>query len=160
MQIRDLSATSQEWDRVDYEQAIVSYIAVAKPGSWLVKHFSATCEGASFCRWVPIETSDVILKLFLGPSVRDANPLDTLIGRACRLDKQRYSFLRLQCAGILLKAPHAGAAHISALAQSSMPGIFLKRFGARRIIFICKGVFLMVLRSRAKLLSDIKFCLP
>ena len=101
----------------------------------------------------------MILKLFLGPSVRDANPLDTLIGRACRLDNQRYTFLRLQCAGILLKAPHTGAAHISALARSFMLGIFLTRFSARLIIFICKGVFLMDLRLRVKLLSVIKFYL-
>ena len=113
-----------------------------------------------FCRWVPKETLDVLLKLFLSPNVRDANPLVTLIGRAFRLDNQRYSLLRLEFAGTLLKALHAGAAHVSTLAQSSMPGIFLKRFGARLIIFICKGVFLMVLRLRAKLLSDIKFCLP
>ena len=76
----------------------------------------------------------MLLKLFLGPSVRDANPLVTLIGRACRLNNQRYSFLRLQFVGILLKAFHAGAAHISTLAQSSMPDCLLKHFGARLII--------------------------
>ena len=110
------------------------YIAVAKPFSWLVKLFTADCEGATFCRWVPLETSDVLLKLFLSPSVRDANPFVALIGRACHLDNQRYSFLRLQFDGILLKAPHAGAAHISTLAQNSMPDCLLKHFGARLII--------------------------
>ena len=101
----------------------------------------------------------MILKLFLGPIVRDANPRVTLISRACRLDNQRYSFLRLECDGILVKAPHGGAAHISTLAESSMPGCLLKHFGARFIIFIGKGVFLMVLQERIKLLSVMKFCL-
>ena len=137
----------------------MSYIAVAKPGLWLLKLFTVTCEGAIFCRWIPIEALDVLLKLFLGPSVRDANPLVTLIGRACRLDNQRYSFLRLQFDKTLPKTSYAGAAHISTRAQSSMPGSLLKPFGARFIIFIGKGVFLVVLQERMQLLWLIKFCL-
>ena len=136
----------------------MSYKAVAKPRSWLLKLFTTTCEGATFCRRVPIETLDVLLKLFLGPSARDANPLVALIGRACRLDNQRYSFLRLRFDGTLLKAPHAGAAHISTLAQSSMPDCLLQYFGACFILFIGKGVFLMVLRLRIRLQSVIKIC--
>ena len=159
MQVRDLSAASQEWDRIDYEQAIVSYIAVAKPRSWLLKLFTTTREGALFCRRVPMEALDVLLKLFLGPSVRYANSFVALIGRACRLDNQRYSFLHLQLDGTLLKTSHAGAAHISTLAQSSMPGSLLKHFSARIILFIYKGVFLMVSQGRIKLLSVMKFCL-
>ena len=112
----------------------MSYIAVAKPGSWLLKLFTTTYEDQTFCRWVPIDTLDVRLKLFHGPSARNANLLVTLIGRTCRLDNQRYSFLRLQFDCPLLKASHAGAAHISTLAQSSMPDCLLKHFGARLII--------------------------
>ena len=87
----------------------------------------------------------MLRKLFLRPSVRDANPLVTLIGRACRLDNQRYFFLSLQFAGTLVKAPRAGAAHISTLAQSSMLDFLHKHFGARLILFIDKAVFLVVL---------------
>ena len=96
----------------------------------------------------------MLLKLFLGPSARDANPLVALIGRACcRLDNQRYSSLRLKFDGSsLLKAPHAGAAHILTLAQSTgVHDCLLKHFvGARFILLIGKGVFLMGLQERRK----------
>ena len=135
------------------------YIAVANPFSWLVKLFTTDCEGATFCRWIAIETLDVLLKLFLGPNMRDTNPLVTLSGRASRLDYQQNSFLRFQFVGILLKTPHDGSAHISTLAHSSFPDSLLKHFGARLILFMGKGVYVMVLLCRIKLLPVIMFCL-
>ena len=102
----------------------------------------------------------MLRKLFLGPSGRDADPLVALIGCACRLDNQRYAFLRLQFVGILPETLDAVVAHISTLVQSSAPGSLFKHFGARLILFIGKGVLLVVLQEqRIRLLSVIKFCL-
>ena len=89
----------------------------------------------------------MFLELILGQSGRDANPLVTLIRCTVRLDKKRYSFPRFVFDGTCLQALEAGAAHILTLARSSALDCYRKHAGARFIILIDEGVFLIVVQD-------------